>query len=109
MDVATMTAPCTEETGAPLDCGGWTKYESLADAAADADVLYTGPLSPWGEIDSEIVSAGKSDMLVLHRQPAKRGGEVSEQVFAAHTEEIYDQAENKLHVIKALLVKLLRQ
>lgn len=109
MDVATMTAPCTEETGAPLDCGGFTKFDTLADAAAGADVLYTGPLSPWGEIDNAVVSAGKPDMLVLHRQPAKRGGEVSEDVFAAHTEEIYDQAENKLHVIKALLVKLLLQ
>ncbi len=109
MDVATVTAPCAEETGAALDCGGWTKCDNLADAAAGADVLYTGPQATWGEIDSTIAGTGKSDMLVLHRQPAKRGAEISEEVFAAHTEEIYDQAENKLHVIKALLVKLLLQ
>lgn len=109
MDVATVTAPFAEETGAALDCGGWTKCDNLADAAAGADVLYTGPQATWGEIDSTIAGTGKSDMLVLHRQPAKRGAEISEEVFAAHTEEIYDQAENKLHVIKALLVKLLLQ
>ena len=109
MDVATVTAPCAEETGAALDCGGWTKCDNLADAAAGADVLYTGPQATWGEIDSTIAGTGKSDMLVLHRQPAKRGAEISEEVFAAHTEEIYDQAENKLHVIKALLVNLLLQ
>lgn len=109
MDVATMTAPYAEETGIPMECSEWTKFDNLADAAAGADVLYTGPLSPWGEIDRAVVSAGKSDMLVLHRQPAKRGREVCEEVFTAHAEEIYDQAENKLHVIKALLVKLLLQ
>ena len=107
MEVAALPVPCRETDGQPLGGEGWTKPSGLLDAAAGADILYTGPHAPWGEIDGTIVAAGAADMLVLHRHPANRGGELSEQVFAAHTEEIYDQTENKLHVIKALLVKLL--
>ena len=109
MEVATLTAPCRETDGSPLLLKGWTLFENLADAAAGADIIYTGPGAAFGGIDSAIAASGAQELLVLHKQPANRGGELSEQVFAEHAQEIYDQAENKLHVIKALLVKLLRQ
>ncbi len=109
MEVAVLEPPRGEADGHPLGAGGWIQYDRLLDAAAGADVLYTGPKAPWGEIDAAVVAAGAGDMLVLHRQPANRGKELSEQVFAAHAGEIYDQVENKLHVIKAILVRLLGQ
>ena len=45
--------------------------------------------------------------MVQHCLPAYRGQEITEEVFEAHAGELFEEAENRLHVQKAVLVKLL--
>ncbi len=57
-------------------------------------------------VDSNIMGLASSSSLFLHCLPAYRGYEVSEEVFEKHSEEIFDEAENRLHVQKAIMVWL---
>ena len=50
----------------------------------------------------------KSDCMVLHCLPAHRGEEITEDVFEAHANEIFDEAENRLHAQKAVMVLLMQ-
>ncbi|RFA14364.1 ornithine carbamoyltransferase [Subtercola boreus] len=61
------------------------------------------------QVDSELMAHAKSDALFLHCLPADRGYEVSADVIDGPQSVIWDEAENRLHAQKALLVWLLRQ
>jgi len=95
----------------------------LQAAAADADVMYTDVWASMGMedeaerrrrdfagfcIDAELMRCARSDAMVQHCLPAHRGEEITDEVFEAHAEELFDEAENRLHVQKAILVKCLR-
>ena len=54
------------------------------------------------------MSVAKKDAMVLHCLPAHRGEEITEEVLEAHATEIFDEAENRLHAQKAVMVKLMR-
>ncbi len=54
------------------------------------------------------MQAAKQDAMVLHCLPAHRGEEITDEVFESHAEEIFDEAENRLHAQKAVLVKLMK-
>ncbi len=103
--------------------GTLTVTSDLKGAAANADVLYTDVWASMGQesekavrekafagycIDAELMKAAKPDAMVLHCLPAHRGEEITEEVLEAHAEEIFDEAENRLHAQKAVLVKLLK-
>ena len=92
--------------------------EDLSAMARGADVLYTdvwvsmGKEAEAGErikalgkyqITRELVSLAKPDALVMHCLPAYRGKEIDEETFEANAQTIFDQAENRLHVQKAIL------
>ena len=97
--------------------------EDLQSAARDADVLYTdiwvsmgkeaeearreAELGPYW-INESVVRLAKPDALVMHCLPAHRGQEIDEKTFEAHAQSIFDQAENRLHVQKAILAELAR-
>ena len=97
--------------------------EDLQSAARDADVLYTdiwvsmgkeaeearreAELGPYW-INESVVKLAKSDALVMHCLPAHRGQEIDEKTFEAHAQSTFDQAENRLHVQKAILAELAR-
>jgi ornithine carbamoyltransferase len=97
--------------------------EDVAEAARDADVLYTdiwvsmgkeaeearrqAELGPYW-INEQVVKLAKPDALVMHCLPAHRGQEIDEKTFEAHAQTIFDQAENRLHVQKAILAELAR-
>jgi ornithine carbamoyltransferase len=97
--------------------------EDLQSAARDADVLYTdiwvsmgkeaeearreAELGPYW-INESVVKLAKPDVLVMHCLPAHRGQEIAEKTFEAHAQTIFDQAENRLHVQKAILAELAR-
>ena len=51
------------------------------------------------------MKVAKADAMVLHCLPAHRGEEITADVFEAHAEELFDEAENRLHAQKAVLVK----
>ena len=91
-------------------------------AAADADFLYTDVWASLGQesetekrqkafkgyqINDEIMSVAKPDAMVMHCLPAHREEEITAKVFEAHAGEIFDEAENRLHAQKAVMVKLM--
>ena len=92
-------------------------------AVKDADAVYTDVWASMGQesekaerekvfknycVNAEVMSLAKPDALVLHCLPAHRGEEITDGVFEAHAQEIFDEAENRLHAQKAVLVKLLK-
>ncbi len=60
-------------------------------------------------VDEELMRLAKPDAIFLHCLPAYRGYEVSEEVFEAHADEIFDEAENRLHAQKGVMVWLDRK
>lgn len=92
-----------------------------ADAVSGADVLATDTWVSMGQeaekaqrvkdfvgftIDSELLKAAKADAIVLHCLPAYRGYEISAEVLDGSQAVIWDEAENRLHAQKALMVWL---
>ncbi|MGD0231619.1 MAG: ornithine carbamoyltransferase, partial [Syntrophorhabdales bacterium] len=88
------------------------------DAVRGADVVNTDVWASMGmedqkeerrkafasfRIDKELLAAAKPDAIVLHCLPARRGEEITDEVFEAFQEVIFTQAENRLHAQKALL------
>lgn len=99
---------------------GFELHRNPIDAAKDADVLITDVWASMGQegeaekraaafagyqINGGLMAAAKPDAMVQHCLPAHRGEEITEQVFEAHADEIFEEAENRLHAQKAVLVK----
>jgi ornithine carbamoyltransferase len=59
------------------------------------------------QVNDKVLAEAKPDVMVQHCLPAHRGEEITNEVFEAHSKEIFDEAENRLHAQKAVLVKLL--
>ena len=57
------------------------------------------------QINDDLLSVAKDDCMVLHCLPAHRGEEITAEVFEAHAAEIFEEAENRLHAQKAVLVE----
>ncbi len=102
------------------DCFEMT--DSPMQAAKDADVLLTDVWASMGQegeaekrrkafagyqINDELMAQAKDDAIVLHCLPAHREEEITEKVFEAHANEIFEEAENRLHAQKAVMVKLM--
>ncbi len=62
-------------------------------------------LAPY-QINADVVSHAKPSALVMHCLPAYIGKEITQEVFEAHADTIFDQAENRLHAQKAVLTVL---
>ncbi|MBN1778295.1 MAG: ornithine carbamoyltransferase [Clostridiales bacterium] len=97
--------------------------QDVLEAAGDADILYTDVWASMGEeaeaeerakafqnyqVNGAVMAAAKPDAMVLHCLPAHRGEEITDDVFEAHAADIFDEAENRLHAQKAIMVKLLK-
>ena len=93
------------------------------EAAVDADVVITDVWTSMGQeeeraareaafagyqVNAELMAKAKPDALVLHCLPAHRGEEITADVFEAHAAEIFDEAENRLHAQKAVLVRTMK-
>ena len=100
--------------------GDFLCTDDILLAAADSDVLYTDVWASMGQeseaeerkkifknyqINDSVVAVSKDDVMVLHCLPAHREEEITEKVFEEHANEIFDEAENRLHAQKAVLVK----
>ena len=65
-------------------------------------------LKPF-QVNEELLSHARDDVLVMHCLPAKKGQEITEEVFERFADFIFTQAENRLHTQKALLEFLFTQ
>ncbi len=101
---------------------GFELTDSPVKAAAGADVVITDVWASMGQegeaekrkiafkgyqINDEIMAAANPDAMVQHCLPAHREEEITEKVFEAHANEIFEEAENRLHAQKAVMVKLM--
>ena len=59
-------------------------------------------------MNAALMEAAHSDAMILHCLPAHRGEEITADVFEAHADEIFEEAENRLHAQKAVLCKLMK-
>jgi len=93
------------------------------EAAKDADVIFTDVWTSMGQeeeriarekafagyqVNAELLSVAHEGCMVQHCLPAHRGEEITEEVFEAHADEIFDEAENRLHAQKAVLVACMK-
>ncbi|TDU66528.1 ornithine carbamoyltransferase [Prosthecobacter fusiformis] len=81
----------------------WVSMGKEEEAAGRIETL-----RPW-QINSDLLKHAKSDAIVMHCLPAYRGKEITEEVLEAQASVIFDQAENRLHAQKAVLVALARK
>ena len=93
------------------------------EAAKDADVIITDVWASMGketeinerikafkgyQVNSELMKLAKEDAIVLHCLPAHREEEITEEILEKHAATIFEEAENRLHIQKAILVKLMK-
>jgi len=108
---------------AKLNAPNVTVTANPAEAAKNADVINTDVWLSMGQedqkekeqefagfqVNAELLTAAAPGHIVLHCLPAYRGKEISEEVLELHADTIFQQAENRLHAQKAVLVALARR
>lgn len=101
----------------------FSMFRTPKEAVVDADVVITDVWASMGQegeaekrrkafdgyqVNAELMSLAKPDAMVQHCLPAHRGEEITEDVFEAHANEIFEEAENRLHAQKAVMVNCLK-
>ena len=126
VDVAVATPPGYQPDAGIVaqarEMGSITVTQDAAEALDGADAVYTDVWTSMGQeaesaerqrafapyqVNSELFALAKPEAIFLHCLPAKRGEEVTDQVMESPRSAVFDQAENRLHAQKALLVMLL--
>lgn len=102
--------------------GDFMCSDNIFECAKGADVLYTDVWASMGQedekaerekifksfqINDDVMAVANEGAMVLHCLPAHREEEITAKVFEEHADEIFNEAENRLHAQKAVLVKLL--
>jgi ornithine carbamoyltransferase len=116
-DVAARAREIGESTGGQI-----TVTQDPADAVAGAHVIYTDVWTSMGQeeeqarrlqvfppyqVNRELVEAASPEAIVMHCLPAHRGEEISAEVMDGPHSVVFDQAENRMHAQKAVLVELM--
>ena len=105
--------------------GGFTLERDPMKAAENADVIFTDVWASMGQegeaeqrraafagiyqVNEKLLGAANEGCMVQHCLPAHRGEEITAEVLEAHAAEIFDEAENRLHAQKAVMVALLKE
>ena len=95
------------------------------EAVSGADVIFTDVWASMGQegeaeerkkifggkyqVNKELLAVANSGCMVQHCLPAHRGEEITADVFESHADEIFDEAENRLHAQKAVMVTLMER
>ena len=97
-------------------------FNNASEAVKGADVVYTDVWTSMGEeqeaaerkkifaafqVNKQLISLVKKDCLIMHCLPAHRGEEITGEVIDSPNSVVFDEAENRMHVQKAILIKLL--
>ena len=108
---------------AKLEGVNFNIYENPKEAIKNADVIMTDVWAGMGhenetetrlkafsgfQLNAELVSFASPNAMILHCLPAHRGEEITADVLEEHAAEIFDEAENRMHAQKAILVKLMK-
>jgi ornithine carbamoyltransferase len=116
-------AVCAARERAAASGGSVELVRDPREAASGADVLYTDVWASMGQegdaerrrrdlgnyrIDAEIVGLAAPRALVLHCLPAHYGEEITEEILYGPQSAVWDEAENKLHAVKALMALVIR-
>ncbi len=116
-DILKLALEEANETGAEIVI----TYDPI-EAVKDADVIYTDVWVSMGQeaerkkrirdlkhlqVNAELVKHAKKDYIFMHCLPAHRGEEVTDDVIESRNSVVWDQAENRLHTAKAVLIALL--
>ncbi|MBA7556276.1 Ornithine carbamoyltransferase [subsurface metagenome] len=116
-DIFNLAQGYAVDSGAEIFC---TEEPRLA--VSGADVVYTDVWTSMGQeaeaqerrqilasyqVDSELLSLAREDAILMHPLPAHRGEEVAEGILDSPASVVFDQAENRMHVQKALLAEIL--
>ncbi len=114
---------CDEILEFAKDYPGFEMTTDVLKAAQGADVIYTDVWASMGQesealermkhfkgyqVNDEVMAVANKGAMVLHCLPAHREEEITAKVFEEHASEIFEEAENRLHAQKAVLVKLLK-
>ncbi|MBR2892312.1 MAG: ornithine carbamoyltransferase [Clostridia bacterium] len=121
---------CPKEYQPDAEIMAWAKEngdfictDNILEAAAGSDVLYTDVWASMGQegeaeerkkifkdyqINDSVIAVSNEDVMVLHCLPAHRGEEITDKVLEEHANQIFDEAENRLHAQKAVLVKCMK-
>jgi ornithine carbamoyltransferase len=104
--------------------GSCTITNDAAEAARGADVIYTDAWTSMGQeteaerrrkifppyqVDAALLAQARSDAIFMHCLPAHRGEEVTNEVMDGPRSVVFQQAENRLHAQKAILLELMEQ
>lgn len=104
------------------DFDGFHLYRDPMEAAKDADVVITDVWASMGQegeaakrreafagyqVSGELMQVAKPDAMVQHCLPAHRGEEITEEILEKHADQIFEEAENRLHAQKAVMVILM--
>ncbi|QAA31069.1 ornithine carbamoyltransferase [Clostridium manihotivorum] len=104
--------------------GTVTFAKNPEEVVKDADVVITDVWTSMGQeeetikrkeafkgyqVNSDLMAIAKKDAMVLHCLPAHRGEEITEDILELHAKEIFEEAENRLHAQKAVMVKLMQK
>jgi ornithine carbamoyltransferase len=89
-----------------IHCKNWVPL-NFPDSQKPSHFLYPDKYKKW-IIDDEVVSKAKKDVIVMNALPAYRGFEITEEVIEGPNSVVFDEAENRLHAQKAVMVLVMK-